>query len=83
VDENFVRMGARAGGGDFVVIRASGSDASALMGRTVAFLARLVKDGCTSSARPGLRRFANPARRSPTATSPCTESVLATASTSN
>ena len=26
VDENFVRMGARAGGGDFVVIRASGSD---------------------------------------------------------
>jgi len=27
VDENFVRMGARAGGGDFVVIRASGTDA--------------------------------------------------------
>jgi cyanophycinase-like exopeptidase len=26
VDENFVRMGARSGGGDFVVIRASGSD---------------------------------------------------------
>jgi cyanophycinase len=26
VDENFVRMGARMGGGDFVVIRASGSD---------------------------------------------------------
>jgi cyanophycinase-like exopeptidase len=26
VDENFVRMGARAGGGDFVVIRASGAD---------------------------------------------------------
>ena len=25
VDENFVRMGARAGGGDFVVIRASGT----------------------------------------------------------
>jgi cyanophycinase len=27
VDENFVRMGAKAGGGDFVVIRASGTDA--------------------------------------------------------
>ena len=27
IDENFVRMGARAGGGDFVVIRASGTDA--------------------------------------------------------
>lgn len=27
VDENFVRMGAHAGGGDFVVIRASGTDA--------------------------------------------------------
>jgi cyanophycinase len=27
VDENFVRMGARSGGGDFVVIRASGTDA--------------------------------------------------------
>jgi len=27
VDENFVRMGAAAGGGDFVVIRASGTDA--------------------------------------------------------
>jgi cyanophycinase len=27
VDENFVRMGARMGGGDFVVIRASGTDA--------------------------------------------------------
>src|SRR5678816_4376648 len=27
VDENFVRMGARAGSGDFVVIRASGTDA--------------------------------------------------------
>jgi len=27
VDENFVRMGASAGGGDFVVIRASGTDA--------------------------------------------------------
>jgi cyanophycinase len=27
VDENFVRMGARAGGGDFVVIRAAGTDA--------------------------------------------------------
>ena len=27
VDENFIRMGARAGGGDFVVIRASGTDA--------------------------------------------------------
>ena len=27
VDENFRRMGARAGGGDFVVIRASGTDA--------------------------------------------------------
>src|SRR5262245_21283220 len=27
VDENFVRRGARAGGGDFVVIRASGTDA--------------------------------------------------------
>jgi cyanophycinase-like exopeptidase len=27
VDENFVRMGAGAGGGDFVVIRASGTDA--------------------------------------------------------
>lgn len=27
VDENFVRMGARSGGGDFVVIRASGKDA--------------------------------------------------------
>jgi cyanophycinase-like exopeptidase len=27
VDENFVRMGARSGGGDFVVIRASGGDA--------------------------------------------------------
>jgi cyanophycinase len=27
VDENFVRMGALAGGGDFVVIRASGTDA--------------------------------------------------------
>ena len=26
VDENFVRMGARSGGGDFVVIRASGAD---------------------------------------------------------
>ena len=26
VDENFVRMGARSGGGDFVVIRASGTD---------------------------------------------------------
>lgn len=26
VDENFVRMGAHAGGGDFVVIRASGAD---------------------------------------------------------
>src|SRR5687767_15359372 len=26
VDENFVRMGARSGGGDFVVIRASGSN---------------------------------------------------------
>jgi cyanophycinase len=26
VDENFVRMGARMGGGDFVVIRASGAD---------------------------------------------------------
>lgn len=27
IEENFVRMGARAGGGDFVVIRASGTDA--------------------------------------------------------
>jgi cyanophycinase len=27
IDENFVRMGVRAGGGDFVVIRASGTDA--------------------------------------------------------
>ncbi len=27
VDENFVRMGARSGGGDFVVIHASGTDA--------------------------------------------------------
>lgn len=27
IDENFVRMGSRAGGGDFVVIRASGTDA--------------------------------------------------------
>jgi cyanophycinase-like exopeptidase len=27
VDENFVRMGARSGGGDFVVIRATGTDA--------------------------------------------------------
>jgi cyanophycinase len=27
IDENFVRMGAHAGGGDFVVIRASGTDA--------------------------------------------------------
>jgi cyanophycinase-like exopeptidase len=27
IEENFIRMGARAGGGDFVVIRASGSDA--------------------------------------------------------
>ncbi len=27
VDENFIRMGARSGGGDFVVIRASGTDA--------------------------------------------------------
>jgi cyanophycinase-like exopeptidase len=27
VDENFVRMGAHSGGGDFVVIRASGTDA--------------------------------------------------------
>lgn len=27
IDENFVRMGGRAGGGDFVVIRASGTDA--------------------------------------------------------
>jgi hypothetical protein len=27
IDENFVRTGAKAGGGDFVVIRASGTDA--------------------------------------------------------
>ncbi|MGH9335750.1 MAG: Type 1 glutamine amidotransferase-like domain-containing protein, partial [Vicinamibacteria bacterium] len=27
VDENFIAMGARSGGGDFVVIRASGTDA--------------------------------------------------------
>jgi cyanophycinase-like exopeptidase len=27
IEENFIRMGARAGGGDFVVIRASGTDA--------------------------------------------------------
>ena len=89
------------------------------MGRTVAFLARLVMDGWTtegraiaadretalhvdptdgtaevlarppirrptftSSARPGLRKSASPARHSPTATSTCTGSVPATASTS-